>query len=85
VIYRRAVGVEDQDEGRGGSRVNFHSARAWFAEQCELTGAPTNFITRLLGWHVKGAGMLPRYSKIKDQPEFIEKLREIVESINLPR
>jgi integrase len=81
--YRRAAGVDDHDDKRKRSRVNFHSARASFAELAELSGAPATFVTRLLGWRVQGAGQLPRYSKLKGQREYLEQLRAIVEFVSL--
>jgi hypothetical protein len=42
-----------------------------------------NFVARLLGHKLKGMSF-GRYSKLKKQKEFVEKLREIVESVQLP-
>jgi integrase len=83
VKYRRLVGVEDQDVTRRRSRVDFHSCRRWFAEQCEMLGHQENFVARLLGHQLPGMSF-GRYSKPKEQESFLAKLREIVDSVKLP-
>ena len=59
--YRRAIGVDEQIEGKRRSLVNFHSFRRWFITKMERAGATGDLIAAIVG-HKRSGLTLGRYS-----------------------
>lgn len=79
--YRRALKLDQRQEGRRQSDADFHSFRRWFATKAEQAGQPPHIISAVLG-HATGRGgiAMTRYSGGPSHAQ----LRAVVESVRLP-
>jgi integrase len=77
--FRRAIGVDDAEEGRRRSLVNFHSFRRWFITKAEQAGQPESTIQAVVGHRRQGV-TFGTYSAgpLQDQ------MRACVEAVRLP-
>lgn len=80
--YRAAVGVDDREEGRRRSRVNFHSFRRWFATRAMGAGQQQPIIEAVIGHKPDPSDVLMRSYITTGQ--LGAKLRECVAAVKLP-
>lgn len=79
VRYRKACGVEEKEDGKRRSNVNFHSFRRWFATKAEQAGFHKSLIERVTG-HKPTGEALGTYSGGAS----LAQKREVVEAVRLP-
>ncbi len=80
--YRVAVGVDERDDGRRRSRVNFHSFRRWFATRAMGAGQQQPIIEAVIGHKPDPSNVLMRSYITTGQ--LGAKLRECVVAVRLP-
>ncbi|MGU3422532.1 tyrosine-type recombinase/integrase [Methylobacterium sp. D54C] len=78
-VYRRAIGVDDQVEGKRRSLVNFHSWRRWFITKMERAAVDGDLIAAIVG-HKRSGLTLGRYS---EGPE-MEAAKAAIAKVRLP-
>ena len=79
VRYRKACGVDEQEDGKRRSNVNYHSFRRWFATKAEQAGFHKSLIERVTG-HKPTGEALGTYSGGAS----LAQKREVVEAVRLP-
>ena len=80
--YRRAIGVDEQVEGRRRARVNFHSWRRWFVTEALRAGHPLHVVSALVG-HEDGQKGVTVRAYFRDGPS-AEQFRAVVKSVQPP-
>lgn len=78
--YRKAVGIDERQEGQRRSLVNFHSFRRWFITEAERAGQPPHIIEAVVGHRRQGMS-LGVYS---GGPSVHDQMRTCVEAVLLP-
>lgn len=81
--YRATVGVEEREEGRRRSRVNFHSFRRWFVTRAVEAGQPQNIIRDVIGHKQDPRDVLNR--SYTDLNQLTALKRACVAAVRLPQ
>lgn len=79
--YREKLGVDDKQDGRRRSLVNFHSFRRWFITEAERAGQPESIISEVVG-HEEGRKSITL--RVYSAGPSGEQKRACVEAVSLP-
>lgn len=78
--YRKALAVDDRQEGQRRSLVNFHSFRRWFVTCAERAGQAPHIIEAVVG-HKRPGMTLGVYS---GGPSVEKQMRSCIEAVRMP-